>query len=178
MSYFICDSCKVEHDLFGRGGAAAAAEELGLPFLGEIPIEAAIRESGDAGEPIVARVPDSKTAKLFNELAERTFGQVVAAKEQIESRRRMSLRARNRGEIGPDTSLKDACELCPDAPIFLQERGMRPPREDERLDGGVPVAAVADRWGIDLEALLTELNSNLAQPPAKDHKGKLPVLSR
>ncbi|MCK6482540.1 MAG: Mrp/NBP35 family ATP-binding protein [Phycisphaerae bacterium] len=51
MSYFIAPDTGREYDWFGRGGAAAAAEKVGVPFLGEIPINIAIRVSGDAGAP-------------------------------------------------------------------------------------------------------------------------------
>ena len=51
MSYFIAPDTKKEYDLFGRGGARKAAERVGVPFLGEIPININIRVSGDEGNP-------------------------------------------------------------------------------------------------------------------------------
>ncbi|HJM74614.1 MAG TPA: Mrp/NBP35 family ATP-binding protein [Dehalococcoidia bacterium] len=57
-------------DIFGRGGAAEAAEELGVEFLGEIPLVASIRESADNGKPVVAAAPDSDEAQAFSKLAE------------------------------------------------------------------------------------------------------------
>jgi ATP-binding protein involved in chromosome partitioning len=57
-------------DVFGRGGARDAAEELGVEFLGELPLDVAIREGGDSGEPVVASQPDSAIAQAFIELAE------------------------------------------------------------------------------------------------------------
>jgi len=57
-------------DVFGHGGAQQAAEELGIEFLGEIPLERAIREGGDNGQPVVAAAPDSAVAKAFIHLAE------------------------------------------------------------------------------------------------------------
>ena len=57
-------------DIFGRGGAAEAAEELGIEFLGELPLDAAIREGGDTGVPVVAGHPDSEIARSFIHLAE------------------------------------------------------------------------------------------------------------
>ncbi len=57
-------------DMFGRGGARAAAEELGLEFLGELPLDQAIREAGDSGVPIVASQPDSELAAAFRSIAE------------------------------------------------------------------------------------------------------------
>jgi ATP-binding protein involved in chromosome partitioning len=55
--------------IFGRGGGARLAEELGAPFLGEIPIDPRISEGGDAGQPIVRFAPDSPAAAAFRELA-------------------------------------------------------------------------------------------------------------
>jgi ATP-binding protein involved in chromosome partitioning len=57
-------------DIFGRGGAREAAEELGIEFLGELPLDARIREGGDAGQPVVAAAPDSEVAHAFIALAE------------------------------------------------------------------------------------------------------------
>ena len=57
-------------DVFGRGGAREAADELGVEFLGELPLAAAIREAGDRGTPLVALAPQSKEAEAFVELAE------------------------------------------------------------------------------------------------------------
>ena len=57
-------------DIFGRGGARAAADELGVEFLGELPLSAAVREAGDSGVPLVVAAPQSEEAKAFVELAE------------------------------------------------------------------------------------------------------------
>jgi ATP-binding protein involved in chromosome partitioning len=57
-------------DIFGRGGARDAADQLGLEFLGEIPLDAGIRTGSDEGVPIVISQPDSEIAHSFNELAE------------------------------------------------------------------------------------------------------------
>jgi ATP-binding protein involved in chromosome partitioning len=69
MSYFVAPDTGVKYDIFGQGGAKSAAEELGLDFLGEIPIEPAIREGADNGVPITASKPDSATAKAFQDIA-------------------------------------------------------------------------------------------------------------
>ena len=52
MSYYLCPHCEERHEIFDHGGGREAAERLGLPFLGEIPLQAAIRERGDRGEPM------------------------------------------------------------------------------------------------------------------------------
>ena len=57
-------------DVFGRGGATAAADELGVEFLGEIALDASIREAGDNGVPVVVAAPDSPQARTFIQLAE------------------------------------------------------------------------------------------------------------
>lgn len=54
MSYFVCTHCGQREEIFDNGGGKRAAEELGVPFLGEIPIYTSIRMSGDSGKPIVA----------------------------------------------------------------------------------------------------------------------------
>jgi ATP-binding protein involved in chromosome partitioning len=72
MSYFICDGCDKRHEIFTHGGAKKAAERLKLAFLGEIPIETAVRAGGDEGTPVVIEHPDSASAKAFLELAEST----------------------------------------------------------------------------------------------------------
>jgi ATP-binding protein involved in chromosome partitioning len=74
MSYFVCPHCQQRTEIFKYGGGRAAAQRLSLPFLGEIGIDPAIPVGGDAGEPIVAKTPDSPQAKQFQAIA----GQVAA----------------------------------------------------------------------------------------------------
>jgi ATP-binding protein involved in chromosome partitioning len=69
MSYFLCPHCGERSDPFGHGGAKAEAERLGVPFLGEVPLVIEIRETSDAGLPIVATKPDSAHAKIYREIA-------------------------------------------------------------------------------------------------------------
>lgn len=69
MSFFSCPNCRHETAIFGSGGGRREAERLGVPFLGQIPLETAIREGGDSGEPIVARAPDSVAGKAFLTIA-------------------------------------------------------------------------------------------------------------
>jgi ATP-binding protein involved in chromosome partitioning len=70
MSGFICPHCGEKTPIFGEGGGKRTAEEYGVPFLGEVPIEPRVREGGDSGNPIVAAHPDSETAAAFTHLAE------------------------------------------------------------------------------------------------------------
>ncbi len=70
MSYFCCPACGHRAEIFGHGGARAEAARLGVRFLGEIPLLAGVRESGDAGTPIVISAPDSPAAQAFQTLAD------------------------------------------------------------------------------------------------------------
>lgn len=65
MSGFACPHCGKETDIFKRGGGARTAQELSVPFLGAVPIDAEVVISGDGGVPIVAKNPDSVAAKAF-----------------------------------------------------------------------------------------------------------------
>jgi ATP-binding protein involved in chromosome partitioning len=69
MAYFPDPATGAPIPIFGRGGARATAAELGAPFLGEIPIDMALREACDDGRPIVAAAPDSPTAQAFLAIA-------------------------------------------------------------------------------------------------------------
>jgi ATP-binding protein involved in chromosome partitioning len=71
MSTYVCPNCGHEAHIFGHGGARAEAERLGLPFLGEIPLDLAIRVSGDEGTPVVAARPESPEARAFRAVARR-----------------------------------------------------------------------------------------------------------
>jgi ATP-binding protein involved in chromosome partitioning len=70
MSYFVCPHCGGRSDIFGHGGAAAEAAKLGVPMLGEIPLDPAIRETSDAGTPLVATAPDGPQARAFIDIAD------------------------------------------------------------------------------------------------------------
>jgi ATP-binding protein involved in chromosome partitioning len=82
MSYFVCPDCGRESDIFGRGGASRLAEELGVPFLGGIPLYEPIRRGGDTGVPIVESEPDSAPARAFRATAERAAAQISIASYQ------------------------------------------------------------------------------------------------
>jgi ATP-binding protein involved in chromosome partitioning len=69
MSYFVCDCCGTRTALFGEGGGRKLADELGLPLLGEIPLQPEVRTSGDEGTPIVVADPDSPVARAIIETA-------------------------------------------------------------------------------------------------------------
>jgi len=69
MSTFICPHCGTRSDIFGHGGARREAERLGVPFLGEVPLDMIIREKSDAGLPVVATAPDSPLAQSYRDIA-------------------------------------------------------------------------------------------------------------
>ena len=69
MSYFVCDECGKRHEIFAHGGAKAEAAKLGVPFLGEIPLDSLIRERADSGMPIVIADPDSPQAQAYRDIA-------------------------------------------------------------------------------------------------------------
>ena len=69
ISYFVCPHCEEETDIFDRGGGRRAAERLGIPFLGEVPIQTRIRQGGDAGRPIVVEAPDAPESRALFEVA-------------------------------------------------------------------------------------------------------------
>jgi ATP-binding protein involved in chromosome partitioning len=76
MSYFVCGHCQERTDIFGNGGGRRMAEDLGIPFLGEVPIDTRVRAGGDEGQPIVAAAPDTPAARAFLDLASRVAAQV------------------------------------------------------------------------------------------------------
>ncbi|HUR43920.1 MAG TPA: Mrp/NBP35 family ATP-binding protein [Aestuariivirga sp.] len=76
MSYFICTKCGVRHEIFGHGGARQEAQRLGVPFLGEIPLDKELRERSDRGEPLVATVPDGVHAGLYRDIARQVWATI------------------------------------------------------------------------------------------------------
>lgn len=69
MSYFVTPDTGTRYDIFGHGGAARAAGAMGMPFLGELPLDMAIRQRSDAGTPVVADDPASPQAQAFRAIA-------------------------------------------------------------------------------------------------------------
>jgi ATP-binding protein involved in chromosome partitioning len=76
MSYFICTKCGERHEIFGHGGAREEAHRLGIPFLGEVPLDAKLRERSDRGEPVVAVEPDSALAGIYIEVARKVWAAI------------------------------------------------------------------------------------------------------
>ncbi|MEZ5647881.1 MAG: iron-sulfur cluster carrier protein ApbC [Alphaproteobacteria bacterium] len=76
MSYFSCPHCGQRTEIFAHGGARQEAERLGVEFLGEIPLDLAIRETSDAGQPIVISRPQDPHALVYRDIAARIWTQL------------------------------------------------------------------------------------------------------
>ncbi len=84
MSWFVCGRCGEEHHVFDHGRAESAARRLGVPYLGAIPIESAIREESDAGVPVVVSRPDTTGAQALGKVAS-----AIAARVAVQSFRQL-----------------------------------------------------------------------------------------
>jgi ATP-binding protein involved in chromosome partitioning len=82
MSTFVCPHCGERSDIFGHGGARSEATRLGVPFLGEVPLLPAIRETSDEGRPVVATAPSSPAAEAFRAIAARAVAALEESKGQ------------------------------------------------------------------------------------------------
>ena len=76
MSTFLCPACHKESQIFSHGGGRKASERLAVPFLGEIPLDTEVCESGDDGRPILVRSPGSPVAEAFRRVAGSLAGRV------------------------------------------------------------------------------------------------------
>lgn len=148
MSGYVCRHCGRRDDVFGAGGARRYALEQGIPFLGEIPLSADVRETSDAGRPIVVSQPDSPAAQAFFRIAENLAAQISvrAAGGSAEGRpvpQKIELRSRRELDIswsdGRTTTLRthDLRVNCPCAECVDEVTGAR------RLD---PASVSADVW--------------------------------
>ena len=81
MSFYICRKCGHRHEIFSHGGGAKMAEELGVPFLGELPIEPELRAGLDRAEPIVAVNPGHRVSSIFKEIAGRVAEQLTQSED-------------------------------------------------------------------------------------------------
>jgi ATP-binding protein involved in chromosome partitioning len=76
MSFFVCPKCGEKTYVFSTGGGRRIAAQMDVDFLGEIPLDVAVREQSDLGTPVVASLPDSPQAKVFTEFAFKVAGMV------------------------------------------------------------------------------------------------------
>lgn len=77
MALHVCTSCGHQEHLFGEGGGQRMAEQYGVPLLGSLPLDIAIREQGDAGQPVVVAAPDSAVAQAYRQTARALAAQLA-----------------------------------------------------------------------------------------------------
>lgn len=80
MSYFIAPDTGNRYDIFGHGGARREAERIGVPFLGEVPLTMDIRETSDAGTPVVVSNPEGAAARTYRAIATRVWQELEAVR--------------------------------------------------------------------------------------------------
>jgi ATP-binding protein involved in chromosome partitioning len=95
MSYFLCPHCSGRTEIFGHGGGRREAERLGVPCLGEVPLDPGIRRGGDEGRPLAPDSPDSSAGRVFDAIAERVVAGLEGSGGPPE------------GEPGPSPSIFD-----------------------------------------------------------------------
>jgi ATP-binding protein involved in chromosome partitioning len=95
MSVHICSNCGHTEHIFGAGGGARMAEEYDVKLLGELPLDARIREEADGGRPTVVAAPDSPRARAYFEMARRTAGA-------------LAIRARDRSSVFPKIVVEES----------------------------------------------------------------------
>jgi ATP-binding protein involved in chromosome partitioning len=76
MSYFLCPHCGERSDIFSHGGGRKEAARLGVPFLGEVPLDMVIRETSDGGHPVVVSHPDAAHSHVYREIAAQIWSTV------------------------------------------------------------------------------------------------------
>jgi ATP-binding protein involved in chromosome partitioning len=79
MSYFLCPKCGERSEIFSHGGARSEAERMGVPFLGEVPLDMMIRETSDGGHPIVVSHPQAPHSKIYRDIAARIWAAMTDA---------------------------------------------------------------------------------------------------
>jgi len=94
MSVHICSNCGHTEHIFGAGGGARMAEQYGVKLLGELPLDAHIREEADGGRPTVIAAPDSPRARAYFQMARRTAGA-------------LAIRARDRSSVFPKIVIEE-----------------------------------------------------------------------
>ena len=107
MSGFICPDTGKEYDIFGKGTTAPLAEKFDTQVMGEIPIEPAVREGGDAGKPVVLFQPESETAKRYQEAATKLWAEIEKVNEEGGA---------NNEAIQPTVGVNGGASACSTAP--------------------------------------------------------------
>jgi ATP-binding protein involved in chromosome partitioning len=80
MSFYCCENCGHRADIFKTGGAETSAAQLGIPFLGAVPLDGAVCDSSERGTPIVISAPQSTAAQVFRAAAAHIYGQIQTPK--------------------------------------------------------------------------------------------------
>ncbi len=83
MTEFVCPHCNQSTQIFSSGGGSRAAEGMGIPLLGQIPLDLAIRMGGDKGTPVTVEYPESKQAQAFRAMARNIAGRVSVQSHQV-----------------------------------------------------------------------------------------------
>lgn len=86
MSYFICGDCGSRHEIFSHGGAKKAAEKMGVPFLGQVPIALGVREAGDAGVPAVIADAEADASKALVQISSAVAGRLSVMMQEAEQK--------------------------------------------------------------------------------------------
>ncbi len=82
MSYFLCPKCGERSEIFSHGGGREEATRMGVPFLGEVPLDMLIRETSDSGHPVVVSNPESAHAEVYRDIAARVWTSVSEGAQQ------------------------------------------------------------------------------------------------
>jgi ATP-binding protein involved in chromosome partitioning len=161
MSGYVCPSCGARHDIFGRGGGRRVAQELGVPFLGAIPLDPELVPAGDSGKPLVGSAADSPTARAFLEAAQAMAAQLSIV-NLLESNPQLRPREiRLTGQTPPSilwdddvTLVYDPYELrwaCPCAACNEELTGRSLIHEgDIPVDVGIESARPVGRYGLNI----------------------------
>lgn len=107
MSGFICPDTNKEYDIFGKGTTKPLAEQFDTQVIGEIPIEPAVREGGDAGKPVVISEPSSETAKRYQESARKLWAEI----ERVNEEGGASNEAIQPAPVAPGQAPKSGCSV-------------------------------------------------------------------
>ncbi|GBG71073.1 hypothetical protein CBR_g8372 [Chara braunii] len=87
MSYYICPNCKSEAHIFGHGGAKETAKEMGMEFLGEVPLNITIRQTSDDGRPITITDAGSAEAQIYARIVRRIAAKLRASADESHAHR-------------------------------------------------------------------------------------------
>ena len=136
MSYFLCPHCGERSDIFSHGGARREAERLGTDFLGEVPLDLAIRETSDEGRPITVSDPGSPYAQIFREIAAKVWAKVSGEAPAPPRRAAHRGRVRARLQARACTTQMAAGSATPCGVTWPRKNSSRAERTCSRCSGG------------------------------------------